>query len=721
MSWIKRLTQRRHNTVERNRLKTDADTASSPSHSPRHPGVPGERVIPCPTDWSLGTIYSRPPEDVWTGSDSYWVNWVGDGRGAVHVPNHQQVRLWASQRYADGTRRSPTDLTPLRGFEPDALDSLYVKDPTSDQLHNIEHLKGLRELMLDRPFSDDALAAARIGGLTKLRGLEIFYADVTDATVHPLLLGLPQIAYLSLPGTGVSDDTLRTAAELENLTAIKMARTGVTDDGVRALAQARRLLKVDLSETKVTDAGIRELASSGRLQRLTLDNTRITDEGLVHIPEARSLRYLSLHGTDITGSVLAMIGQLPDLISLQLSQTRIDDRALRDLHGMSGLQLLTLSDEYVTPSGLLALLESLPNLRYAWIGVTPFRSKESLEQLKERLRQAPVRTRSLRAKDWTPPQARDEPWSGTWKTIQLPAHAGSGDIRSIASTSSGQAWIANFGPFVADSKSTPSWRRPGWSPPEEGPCVLERTKGLAVGPDDTVWVAQDGELWRYNSVGWQRVIDPNQVIIGDVAVGPDGSAHAYRMTGTLYSIREGVTTSQQNASLTSIANCIAADVDGAVWIGTHCGVSRLKDGKWRNWKGSADGLPVVRDPGWDEFAWETRDWTPVTSIAIDPAGVTWISGSGGIARFSDGGWESYAAREELPYFFHSITTDDDGRVYATGGRNVATYIEGGWRIAEAPDHVLPAKCRLRAIDVRPDGIWVGAEGALLQFQPSSWD
>jgi ligand-binding sensor domain-containing protein len=251
--------------------------------------------------------------------------------------------------------------------------------------------------------------------------------------------------------------------------------------------------------------------------------------------------------------------------------------------------------------------------------------------------------------------------------------------------------------------------------------VLERTKGLAIGPDDTVWVVHDQELWQYNSGGWQRVIEPTRVNIGGVAASPDGSAHAYRMTGTLYSIRDSVTAQKQNEFLKSIADCIAADASGTVWIGTSRGVSRLKDGKWRSWKGAADGLPVVQDPGMDEFGWETRDWTPVTSITIDPTGVTWIAGEGGIARFTEDGWELHASRNEHPYFFHSITTDDAGQIYATGGRNVATYLDGGWQIAEAPDHLLPAQRPLRVIHVRPDGIWVGSEGALLRFRPTSWD
>jgi hypothetical protein len=711
--------------VERDSFEVDPepDEASppAPSHRPSEQAMPGKRMLLCPTGWSLGRIYTRPPGNVWTGSCSYWANAVGDARGRIQVPKDQQVRLWASQRHADDTPRSPTDLTPLREFEPDALDSLFVRYPSSDQLHNIEHLNGLSELILDRPFSDDALAATNLGALTQLRGLQIFYADVTDRAVQPLLQSLPRVAYRSLSGTGVGDDTLRTAAELENLTALNLTRTDITDEGVRTLAQANRLLSVDLSETKVTDAGIRELASCGLLQRLSLADTRVTDEGLAFLSQAQDLRYLDLADTDITGSIFATIRRLPQLQLLVLPGGSLGDEALHDLHGMPQLRYLSLTERSVTPAGLLALVDSLPNLNHLWVGGTPFRSMEGIEQLKERLRQAPAGTRSLHRKKRAPTGTQDQPWPGAWQEIQIPASAGRGDIRSIARASSGLTWVASFGQNPDDSASAPSWRQPEWSPPDEGPCVLERTTGLAIGPDDTVWAIHDQELWEYNSGCWRRVIQSTPGRIGGVTASPDRTAHAYRMTGTLYSIRDSVTTTKEAEFLSSIANCIAADATGTIWIGTSAGISRLKDGTWRSWKGSADGLPVVRDPGMDQFGWETRDWTPVTSIAIDPTGVTWIAGNGGIARFTEDGWELHASRNELPYFFHSITTDDDGRVYATGGRNVATYLEGSWRVAEAPDHLLPEQRPLRAIDVRPDGIWVGAEGALLQFQPTSWD
>ena len=372
---------------------------------------------------------------------------------------------------------------------------------------------------------------------------------------------------------------------------------------------------------------------------------------------------------------------------------RVGDEALRDLHGMPRLRQLTLSDEIVTPSGLLALVESLPNLGDLWVGVTPFRSKGAIEQLKDRLRQAPAGSAT-----------------SSWEEVDSPRDPGSALVWHLESDPTSRARRerrysldrervirSRVGSQLRSVRCRLGKRtllaRPGWSPPDEGPCVLERTKGLAIGPDDTVWVVHDKELWQYNSGGWRRVIEPTQTVIGDVAASADGSAHAYRMSGTLYSIRDSVTTATQTELVRSMANCIAADAAGTVWIGTSAGVSRLKDGTWRTWKGSADGLPVVRDPGMDEFGWETRDWTPITSITIDPTGVTWIAGRGGIARFTEDRWELHASRKEHPYFFHSIATDDAGQIYATGGRNVATYLDGDWRVAEAPDHLLAGEAQ----------------------------
>ncbi len=206
---------------------------------------------------------------------------------------------------------------------------------------------------------------------------------------------------------------------------------------------------------------------------MSLADTRVTDTGLRFLTETRNLEYLNLDGTDITGSILETVGQLPRLRSLRLWDTRLGDDTLRHLHGMSQLRSVALDDEAVTASGLLDLIESLPNLVAIWVGLTPFLSRESIGQLKDRLRQAPSGAHSLRKEERRPSMSGAASWPGTWTSEELPAHTGRSDIGSIASTTDGVVWVARYGFSSGDDDTEPSWRQPGWSPPAKV-CALSK-------------------------------------------------------------------------------------------------------------------------------------------------------------------------------------------------------------------------------------------------------
>jgi hypothetical protein len=709
----------------------------------------GQRIIEFPTDVSLGTVYTRPPQDIWRGSDDRWTHQAGDVRGRLSVAEGEQVRLWASQRLAHGEYRSPTLLAPLRDFEPDAFESLFVGKPVTEQLQYITHLTGLRELILGWTQDDVLLGVPSLGSLSQLRGFHVTYTRVTDRSIEPLVRRFKNLRYLYLSGTEISDQTLRAAAKLENLTDLRAAKTNITDDGLRGVAELSGLTEIDLSETRITDAGLNHLRALPLLQRLSLRGTRISDKGFTFLSQLTELRVLDLAGTDVTGSAIAnapltelvslslydtaltesaleAIGRLPRLRSLSLSRAELTRGATRHLRGMPELRRLAIPDTGITPAELLELLESLPELTELWVDGTLAQSV--IRDVKERLRKAPPGAVHLRRNEQPPTETRELPWSGTWEQVALPASAGKGDIRGISGHPSGRPWVASFGPFLQEAADGPSWLKKDWTPPRDAPCVLEMATAIAIGPDGSRYVAHDRELWECTDNEWRLLIGQAPGTLDDIAVGPDGAVWAIRSTRLLYSVKDGTMRGHHLEFLRGELNSVAVSEDGAVWVGSTEGLTTYNDGDWHTWKGSADGLPVLTAPGIDDFAWEKRDVTPIRSVATDPRSNTvWVAGAGGIARFADGAFEVVATPADLPPFFGAVTVDSGGRLFAIGGRRLATFIHGTWRVAEVPNRLLedgPGHFRgyLQAIYVGVDGIWVGANtGALLRFTPEDWD
>src|SRR5262245_32991790 len=78
---------------------------------------------------------------------------------------------------------------------------------------------------------------------------------------------------------------------------------------------------LDLAGTRVTDTGLSNLASMPNLVRLHLERTGITDTGLVAVADLPNLEYLDLYGTAVTDAGVERLGQMPRLKQLYLWQT----------------------------------------------------------------------------------------------------------------------------------------------------------------------------------------------------------------------------------------------------------------------------------------------------------------------------------------------------------------------------------------------------------------
>jgi len=84
---------------------------------------------------------------------------------------------------------------------------------------------------------------------------------------------------------------------------------------------------LDLGGTAITDAGLAQLSSMPNLTRLHLERTRISDGALSKIAPLRQLEYLNLYGTEITDAGLDELQAIPKLKQLYLWQTKVTPAA----------------------------------------------------------------------------------------------------------------------------------------------------------------------------------------------------------------------------------------------------------------------------------------------------------------------------------------------------------------------------------------------------------
>lgn len=147
------------------------------------------------------------------------------------------------------------------------------------------------------------------------------------------------------------------------LTGIECAGEPVSDDHLRGLLrEAPQLWYLNLTHTEITDNALRELRLTPRIRCLTLDGTRIGDRGLQHLASLNSLEELDLQGTSVTDRGLRCLADLRSLRTLNLRDTAITDAGLEWLSHLDTLAVIDLAETHVTREGVRRLQSELPGV-----------------------------------------------------------------------------------------------------------------------------------------------------------------------------------------------------------------------------------------------------------------------------------------------------------------------------------------------------------------------
>jgi uncharacterized membrane protein len=105
-------------------------------------------------------------------------------------------------------------------------------------------------------------------------------ATFGDAQLAALKAIAPQVLWLDLSGTQISDAGLAAVEQFPNLTRLHLNRTAITDAGMTHLARLSHLEYLNLYGTKITDAGLVPLAGLGNLRALYCWQTGVTTQGI---------------------------------------------------------------------------------------------------------------------------------------------------------------------------------------------------------------------------------------------------------------------------------------------------------------------------------------------------------------------------------------------------------------------------------------------------------
>jgi uncharacterized membrane protein len=111
-------------------------------------------------------------------------------------------------------------------------------------------------------------------------------ARIDDEAVAALTGLAPQIVWLDLAATRVTDAGLATLARLPNLTRVHLQRTAVGDAGLARLGGLAHVEYLNLYGTRVTDEGLARLSTLKGLRTLYVWRTAVTPAGAARLTSA---------------------------------------------------------------------------------------------------------------------------------------------------------------------------------------------------------------------------------------------------------------------------------------------------------------------------------------------------------------------------------------------------------------------------------------------------
>lgn len=158
------------------------------------------------------------------------------------------------------------------------------------------------------------------------------------------LRGLPNVIYLDLTGTPLTDADLPHIVTLPRLPQVYVGRTGISGAALSVLSQMPNLVHLCIDSTQATPEGMAGLETCPNLNSLTLLDA--DDESVAHVAQLQRLKFVMLAGENVTGDSLPVLKQMQNLQLLTFYDADLSDEEVEELQlALPGCTVQQMSSE----------------------------------------------------------------------------------------------------------------------------------------------------------------------------------------------------------------------------------------------------------------------------------------------------------------------------------------------------------------------------------------
>ena len=179
----------------------------------------------------------------------------------------------------DGVSMNDGQLNQLRNAS--NLVEFYASNcQLDDDVHNVlGTMSSLRKLRLsNNPIADQTIGV--IAASDSLTQLDLSGCPMLEDSMFATVSLPTTLTKLNLYDTSVSDQTVRTIADLPSLTWLNLDKTNISDNAAKSLAGAKGIKWLHLGSTAIGDDAVNDLVSIRSLETLIVTRTHMTQQGV---------------------------------------------------------------------------------------------------------------------------------------------------------------------------------------------------------------------------------------------------------------------------------------------------------------------------------------------------------------------------------------------------------------------------------------------------------